>query len=53
MTSPCQKEDVLMMIRDDLKEVKADVKEIMKFKWQITGIVVFVSAIISIGAKLL
>jgi hypothetical protein len=34
---PCQKEEIISAIRDDLKEIKTDVKSLLQFKWQIMG----------------
>ena len=35
--NPCQKEDIINVLREDLKEIKQDVKSLLKFKWQIMG----------------
>ena len=43
----CKFETTIEMIRDDLKEVRKDVKELMKFKYQVVGASVFTSAIIA------
>jgi hypothetical protein len=47
----CDKDKVIDMIRDDLKEIKRDIKDLLAFKWQLIGICIAVSTIISIGVK--
>ncbi len=34
---PCQKEEIISAIRDDLKEIKGDVKSLLQFKWRLLG----------------
>jgi len=46
-------EQVHQMIIDDLKEVKRDVKSLLRFKWELIGITTAVSIIVSVGWKLI
>lgn len=47
----CDKNIVIDMIRDDLIEIKKDVKDLLAFRWQLAGIAIAVSAFVSIGIK--
>jgi len=48
----CDKEVVIEIIREDLAEIKKDVKDLLAFKWQLIGITISVSAIIGLGFKI-
>jgi hypothetical protein len=37
MTHKCDKEDILELIVNDLREIKYDIKSLLKFKWQVVG----------------
>ena len=41
-------EKLIQYIRDDLKEVKKDVKQLLEFKWQIIGWAVGISGFLSL-----
>lgn len=47
MSSPCQKEEIINVLKDDLREIKQDVKSLLKFKWQIMGGAAFGSFILA------
>lgn len=40
-------------VRDDMKEIKFSLDEILKFKWQIIGGSVVISAALSVGVSIL
>jgi hypothetical protein len=44
----CQKTEIIDVIRDDIREIKTDVKDILKFKYQTVGIIVACSAFFTI-----
>lgn len=52
MTHECNKEREIDLIHDDIKEIKQDVKEMLKFKWQILGGAGIIGAVISYIAGL-
>ena len=35
--NPCQQDKTIDMIREDLKEIKSDVKQLLEFKWYSVG----------------
>jgi hypothetical protein len=39
MTTPCEQKENISLLRDDIKEIKVDVKELIRFKSQILGVV--------------
>ena len=47
------KDKVIDMILEDIKEIRNDVKELLKFKWQVAGIVSIVSLAISLVVTLI
>lgn len=54
MTLPCHKTEVIDMIKDDVSEIKIDVKTLLESQWKsdgratiIAGIVSFVIAVIT------
>jgi hypothetical protein len=46
-------EQIVEMIRDDIKELKEDVKALLQFKWQIVGGSVAMSFIITVLFQML
>lgn len=44
----CQKTEIIEVIREDIKEIKHDVKDILKFKYQTIGIIVACSAFFTV-----
>lgn len=34
---PCKYEDTIQYIKNDIKEIKADVKSLLQMKWQLFG----------------
>ena len=53
MNHDCKYEKVIEMITEDLREIKSDVKNLLKFKWQLMGIATFLSFVISLIVALL
>lgn len=51
MKHECDKDIAIDMIREDLSEIKKDVKDLLAFRWQLAGIAIAVSAFVSIGIK--
>lgn len=45
-------EQVIEMIRDDIKELKSDVKSLLQFKWQAMGVISVVSVITTLVIQL-
>ena len=52
MTEPCKKEEVIEMLHEDIKEIKGDVKEILKWKAYVIGAAATVSFIIGVAGQL-
>ena len=50
---PCRQETTIEMIRDDLKEIKADVKTLLEFKYRWLGRLSVFSTIFLIGLTVL
>lgn len=48
MNHNCNKEELLDAMREDLREIKSDVKGLLKFKWQIMGGAGVLGAVISL-----
>lgn len=41
--NPCSKEEVILIIREDLKQMKSDLAELVKFKTQAMMIITIIS----------
>ena len=52
MPHDCNKEREIDLMWEDIKEVKDDVKDILKFKWQIIGIYSTIVAACAIAVEL-
>lgn len=50
---PCKQETVIEMIRDDLKEIKQDIKKLLEFKFRWLGRMSVFSAIFLLGLTIL
>lgn len=50
--SNCNNNDSIQAIRDDIKELRQDVKSLLKFKWQLMGGAVTMSVVVSFVIKL-
>lgn len=48
LSHECTKQDAIDAIKEDIQEIKIDVKSLLKFKWQIIGGSVIVSSILAI-----
>ena len=48
MNHECKYEKVMGIIIEDIREIKSDVKSLLKFKWQLMGIVTFISFVVSL-----
>ena len=53
MTTPCEKTEVIDIIRQDLKEVKSDIKILLKFKNQFMAIALTISTMVTVIANVL
>lgn len=47
MPTPCQKEEIIAIIKEDLKEIKKDIKSLLSFRWQIMGGASFIGFLLS------
>lgn len=45
--NPCSKEEVIDIIREDLKQIKGDVSELVKFKTQAMTIIAIISGAVT------
>ena len=43
----CKNEKLIDVIFDDLKEIKSDIKAILRFKWSLIAVISFISFICS------
>lgn len=48
MPLPCDKTEVIHFIHEDLKEIKGDVKDLLKFKNRLLGIIIASSTVCSL-----
>ncbi len=51
-THKCYKEDKINLICADIQEMKSDIKDILKWKWQIIGGFGTILIIITVGVNL-
>ena len=47
MNHPCQKTEVIDMIKDDVAEIKGDVKQLLQTQWKADGRSTVISIIVS------
>jgi hypothetical protein len=52
MKHDCDKEREIDLIHEDLKEIKADVKAVLSFKWQIMGGAGIIGALAGLAASI-
>ena len=53
MSIPCTKEDAIEQIKEDVKEIKHDVRSLLEFKWKLSGIAIAAGAIVGILVKVI
>ena len=47
MNTPCEKSEVINIIREDVKEIRKDVKDLISFKAKVIGIQIGISFVIT------
>lgn len=53
MSMPCEKTEVINIIKDDVKEIKTDIKDLLQFKNKILGITIATSAVCTVFAHII
>jgi hypothetical protein len=53
MTHDCSKKEVIEIMREDVKEIKGDVKTLLSSKYKIDGSILTMQFVISIGVTLI
>jgi hypothetical protein len=53
MNTPCEKSEVINIIREDVKEIRKDVKDLVSFKAKVIGIQIGISFVITVLFNLL
>lgn len=53
MSTPCQKIEVIDIIKNDVKEIKTDIKDLLQFKNRILGITIATSTFCTLVAHAL
>lgn len=53
MTTPCEKTEVIQYIRQDVSEIKGDVKSLLAYQNKLIGIVVGITSVLTIGFNLI
>jgi hypothetical protein len=53
MSSPCEKTEVVNMIRDDVKEIKGDIKDLLRVKNRMIGFILGTSTLCTLLGNIL